>query len=188
MASGVKPLGNVGPGQNLTYQLDLSNPVNPYVSPVGFSSHLADDARSNSSSATTKKAPIAGTGAHRYTWLLFAEPANFVLPANFTNDDGSPLTKNWFWNLTDYVESSGLRGPYAATIVSVEVGEPSAGVTVVSPSPINTASLSSLAVSQASAYSASATSSSGAASVSQQFSVGFILGAVVLSASALLAW
>jgi hypothetical protein len=111
--------------------------------------------------------------------LLFTQPANYREPRSFTNTDGTPITRPGYWNVAQYVQQANLAGPVAASLFTVENGQPSAGVSVVSASRINTASVSSAA--------ARATST-GDAPTLQQFASGVLLlcalglaGAVVLA-------
>jgi hypothetical protein len=142
--------------------------------------------------------PAAGDGPHRYAFLLFAEPANFEQPSNFTNTEGTPITQNGHWNVTDYVRETGLQGPFAAALFTVENGQPSAGVSVVSASAINTASVSSEAAASASpttsgssVSSSPSAKSSGGASASSSISpkvafAGGLLGTLVFAAASLM--
>ena len=64
--------------------------------------------------------PIAGTGIHRYAWLLFSQPSNFSAPANLSTAGVSP----GHWSVNDYVVNSRLGALVAASFFTVQNGEP----------------------------------------------------------------
>ncbi|KAK4703596.1 hypothetical protein P7C70_g2625, partial [Phenoliferia sp. Uapishka_3] len=103
--------------------------------------------------------PIAGTGPHRYAWLLFSQPSSFAAPANL-----SSTTAASHWNVSSYVSSSGLGDLIAASFFTVENGTPTGSVA--STQAVNTATLASAASSAASAGSSAAKSASSGASSS----------------------
>ncbi|KAI0702328.1 phosphatidylethanolamine-binding protein [Cytidiella melzeri] len=63
-------------------------------------------------------APAAGSGAHRYTILLFSQPDNFTAP----DDLNTPNVGVSVFNLEDYVKNSGLGPVVAGTYISVMNG------------------------------------------------------------------
>ncbi|KAL7006899.1 hypothetical protein EMMF5_003483 [Cystobasidiomycetes sp. EMM_F5] len=79
--------------------------------------------------------PIAGTGAHRYAWLLFQQPTNFSAPANLSTAGVAP----GHWSVYDYATSTHLGKIVAASFFTVQNGNPTASV--VSTTAINTATL-----------------------------------------------
>ncbi|KAK4050275.1 hypothetical protein OIV83_003596 [Microbotryomycetes sp. JL201] len=145
--------------------------------------------------------PLAGSGPHRYAWLLFLQPARFEPPQNLsgTDIDIGP------WNVQEYVQNTGLE-LVAASFFTVQNGEPTGSV--VETSAVNTATLSvssaaasssasrmtsSRVSSQTSAPASSASNSQSApapAATSPTSGAGktaMSLGAVVVAAAALLA-
>ena len=64
--------------------------------------------------------PIAGTGIHRYAWLLFSQPSNFSAPANLSTPGVSP----GHWYVNEYVVNSHLGALVAASFFTVQNGEP----------------------------------------------------------------
>lgn len=64
--------------------------------------------------------PIAGTGIHRYAWLLFSQPSNFSAPANLSTPGVSP----GHWYVNEYVVNSRLGALVAASFFTVQNGEP----------------------------------------------------------------
>jgi len=103
--------------------------------------------------------PIVATGAHRYSWLLFEQPADFAAPANLSTPGVGPS----HWNFPAYVQETGLGAPIAANFFTVENGAPS--VPAVSTSAVNTATLevSSSSAAASGTAATSATRGSGAA-------------------------
>jgi len=63
-------------------------------------------------------APDSGSGAHRYTILLYNQPSTFSPPANMTK----PNIGVGVFNLDDFVTSSGLGSIVAGMYFTVEVG------------------------------------------------------------------
>ena len=64
--------------------------------------------------------PIAGTGAHRYSWLLFQQPESFTPPSNLSTSGVGPS----HWDFPAYVAETGLGAPVAAQFFTVENGAP----------------------------------------------------------------
>ncbi|GAA5889723.1 hypothetical protein JCM5296_002443 [Sporobolomyces johnsonii] len=98
--------------------------------------------------------PIAGTGPHRYAWLLFTQPGNFQAPSNLSATGTAPS----HWYVSSYVQETGLE-LVAASFFTIENGNPTGSVA--STQAINTATLS---YSGASSSTGSSTGSSSAAS------------------------
>jgi hypothetical protein len=69
--------------------------------------------------------PAAGSGAHRYCVLVYAQPASFASPADI--QDGIQVIQ-----LGDYVKSSGLGDIVAGTYITVEDGTASFSVSATS--------------------------------------------------------
>lgn len=65
--------------------------------------------------------PLQGTGAHRYAWLVFEQPASFSPPAEFANQGGR---QPGHWGASAYVEQSHLGNLIAASFFTVQNGEP----------------------------------------------------------------
>ena len=62
-------------------------------------------------------APPVGTGLHRYTLLLFPQPASFSPPANLSSAN---VGIDLYFHLTDYLSSSHLGQPIAGMFFEVE--------------------------------------------------------------------
>lgn len=132
--------------------------------------------------------PLAGTGPHRYAWLLFEQPADFAPPANLSTAG----TASGHWYVSSYVQQTGIR-LVAASYFIVENSAPTGSV--VSIVPVNTATLagasatssatSSAKGTKTSAASSAATSSAASASASAAPASG--AGKVVLSAGGAMA-
>jgi len=78
--------------------------------------------------------PASGSGPHRYTILIFAQPTAFKAPA--TPAAGSSVT---MINFPTYLSSAGLTSPLAGNYFTVEVG--AATVTFSSTTAVNPATL-----------------------------------------------
>ncbi|BGP17794.1 hypothetical protein JCM10213_001704 [Rhodosporidiobolus nylandii] len=128
--------GAAASGSNLTFQPENGEVITSYAAP----------------------GPIAGTGPHRYAWLMFTQPGDFAAPANLS----SPGTAAAPWYVSSYVQETGLQ-LVAASFFTVQNGEPTGSVA--STQAVNTATLS---VSSA----ASSTSSGASASASAPASGG----------------
>ncbi|KAI5475334.1 phosphatidylethanolamine-binding protein PEBP [Pseudohyphozyma bogoriensis] len=100
--------------------------------------------------------PIAGTGPHRYAWLLFSQSSTFTAPSNLSTAGTSAS----HWNVSSYVQETGLT-LIAATFFTVENGTPTGSV--VATSAVNTAAIASSAGSSSTVTSAP-TSTSGSTS------------------------
>lgn len=97
-----------------------------------------DGTTSNTTAATIPyagPAPPSGSGPHRYTILLYAQPASFKAPSSPAPNSGVHLI-----NLATYVSAAGLTGPLAGIYYTVEVG--TATVSVESTSAVNPSTLS----------------------------------------------
>jgi len=98
----------------------------------------ADGTLSGTTTATIAYAgpgPAAGSGPHRYTVLLYAQPSNFTAPSTPKAGSGVAL-----FNLAQYVAAAGFGAPLAGTYFTVEVG--TATVTVESTTPVNPSTIS----------------------------------------------
>jgi len=104
--------------------------------------------------------PAAGSGPHRYTMLLFAQPATFTAPA--TPAAGSSVTRV---DIPAYISAAGLGSPLAGVYFTVEVG--TATVAFSTTAPVNTATLSVAAASSGSAASASSTAAATNAAIAK---------------------
>jgi len=76
-------------------------------------------------------APPSGSGPHRYTLLLFAQPSNFTVPSSPKPHSGVQL-----FNFTQYVTSTYLGTPIGGSYFTVEVG--AATVSVLSTTGVDT--------------------------------------------------
>ncbi|KAK1926338.1 phosphatidylethanolamine-binding protein [Papiliotrema laurentii] len=134
--------------------------------------------------------PAEGSGAHRYTILIYNQPSSFQAPANLSTA-GTPLGTML---LNNYVQESGLGNVVAANYFQVENGQATVSVpatSTVNPSAINGVT-STAAVSQTSAPSqtqsgsqrpsgsgaSAAASSTGAAKPNRELGWGVTVGAV----------
>ncbi|BGP01504.1 phosphatidylethanolamine-binding protein PEBP [Rhodotorula toruloides] len=122
--------------------------------------------------------PLPGTGPHRYSWLLFEEPANFQAPSNLSTSGVSPS----HWYVSSYVQQTGIQ-LVAASFFTVQNGNPTGSVA--STAAVNTASLSASSASGSGSAAPSQTSgssspsgssnpSSGAAQIAASLGAGFI--------------
>ncbi|TNY20938.1 phosphatidylethanolamine-binding protein [Rhodotorula diobovata] len=89
--------------------------------------------------------PIAGTGPHRYAWLMFAQPGDFTAPSNLSSSGVAPS----HWYVENYVEETGLQ-LVAASFFTVQNGEPTGSVASTQPVDTATLSVSSMASSASS--------------------------------------
>ncbi|BGP56618.1 hypothetical protein JCM8202_000196 [Rhodotorula sphaerocarpa] len=103
--------GTAGSGENLTFVPEGGNTVTSFAAP----------------------GPIAGTGPHRYAWLMFVQPNNFTAPQNLSSNAGPG-----HWYVQSYVQSTGLE-LVAASFFTVENGQPTGSVA--STQAVNTATL-----------------------------------------------
>jgi hypothetical protein len=79
--------------------------------------------------------PPDGSGAHRYVFLLYDQPASFAPTGDLANP-GQPIA---VFNVNDYAKSSGLGAIIAGSYYSVEIG--TATGSVVSTAAVNTGTL-----------------------------------------------
>ncbi|KAM0755678.1 PEBP-like protein [Meredithblackwellia eburnea MCA 4105] len=132
--------GIAATGANLTFTPNSGNVVTPYTAP----------------------GPIAGTGPHRYAWLLFAQPSTFAAPS----DLAAPGTAAGVWNVSTYVQQSGLGDLLAASFFTVQNGNPTGSVAVTQAATSTSAAASGSSKAASSGASKSGSASSGAASAS----------------------
>ena len=66
-----------------------------------------------------KPKPPAGSGPHRYTELLYSQPADFSIPVNYARFFGPDSTRTSF-NLSSFVRDAGLGKPVAANYFLAE--------------------------------------------------------------------
>lgn len=65
--------------------------------------------------------PPAGDVAHRYVFLLYRQPKNFAVPASFKSiDPPANTTARIGFNLTKFVEETGLEKPIVANYIQVK--------------------------------------------------------------------
>jgi len=102
--------------------------------------------------------PADGSGPHRYTVLLYSQPASFAAPAAPAANAGVARL-----HLADYVKSAGFSDPVGGTYFTVEVG--TSTVSVDATVAVNTATLSVAGSSSAASASATGSGSKSAASV-----------------------
>jgi len=79
-------------------------------------------------------APAEGTGPHRYTFLVYAEPSGFTAPSTPAANSGVQL-----FDLAAYVAAAKLGDPSAGNYFTIENGTPT--VSVSATTPINNATL-----------------------------------------------
>jgi phosphatidylethanolamine-binding protein (PEBP) family uncharacterized protein len=79
--------------------------------------------------------PAAGSGLHRYIWLVYAQPDNFTTPAKPAKGGGVAL-----FNLGEYRTASGLGAAIAGSYFTVEEG--TATVSVLATSSVDPATVS----------------------------------------------
>lgn len=103
-----------------------------------------DGVTSNTTAATIPyagPAPPSGSGPHRYTILLYAQPTSFTAPSTPAANSGVHLL-----NLATYVSAAGLTGPLAGIYYTVEVGTATVSVestTAVNPSTLSVSTIAS---------------------------------------------
>ncbi|GAA6032178.1 hypothetical protein JCM8097_007110 [Rhodosporidiobolus ruineniae] len=105
----------------------------------------------------TAPGPIAGTGPHRYAFLLFDQPSSFQAPSNLS----SPGVSAAPWYVSDYVAQTGIR-LVAASFFTVQNGDPTGSVA--STEAVNTATLAASSAASSGSPSGSQTSTSSAPS------------------------
>ncbi|GAA5821468.1 hypothetical protein JCM10212_002120 [Sporobolomyces blumeae] len=134
--------------------------------------------------------PLAGSGIHRYAWLLFEQPENFQAPSNLSTAGTAPS----HWSVDSYVQETGIE-LVAASFFTVAASDATGSVAT---QPVNTATLSVSSTgssspqstggsktSDASGAAASPTSGgSGAASLAVSLSAGLV-GVAGLAVAAL---
>lgn len=67
--------------------------------------------------------PPVGDIPHRYTQILFAQPASFVFPASFSYVNPvnpANATARVGFNITQFIQAAGLSAPLAANYISVQ--------------------------------------------------------------------
>ncbi|KAG8906795.1 hypothetical protein FRB99_006062 [Tulasnella sp. 403] len=120
--------------------------------------------------------PASGSGPHRYTLLVFAQPQSFAAPA--TPAAGSSVTMIDF---PGYLKSANLGNPLAGNYFTVEVG--TSTVTVSSTTAVNPATLAVPSASGSSAATGSASKSATAtgSAASSSSTANAAVGAVKVS-------
>ena len=129
------------------------------------------DASSAVGAAYIPPTPPGGSGPHRYTFLLFEQPAMWAVPdAFFSINPPADTSARLNFSITDFVSQSGLGSPVAANYLRVLNGtaaETSSARTMTMAAPTATSSSGSQASgSSASSAVASASVSTTAASAS----------------------
>ncbi|GAA5933521.1 YbhB/YbcL family Raf kinase inhibitor-like protein [Sporobolomyces koalae] len=79
--------------------------------------------------------PLAGSGTHRYAWLLFAQPENFSAPSGLSTAGTAPS----HWSVSSYVEQTGLQLVAASFFTVQPNGNPTGSVATTEA--VNTATL-----------------------------------------------
>ncbi|GAA5904152.1 hypothetical protein JCM6882_003961 [Rhodosporidiobolus microsporus] len=129
--------GEAASGSNLTFQPVDGTVITSYAAP----------------------GPIEGTGPHRYTWLLFAQPSEFSAPSNLSSPGTSPAP----WYTSDYAAQTGIQ-LVAASFFTVQNGEPTGSVA--STEAVDTATLTPSSTGATSSGSQTGSSTSSAPSAS----------------------
>ena len=128
--------------------------------------------------------PPAGSGPHRYTFVLFAQPANFSVPASYGNvNPPNESSARRGFNVTDFVGASGLAAPLAANYLRVLNGtaeETSSAIPTT-----GTMVMTGSATASASATAGSSASTAGAA---EGWGTGGSVGSWLLGAVGALLW
>jgi hypothetical protein len=78
--------------------------------------------------------PPDGTGPHRYTFLVYAEPSGFTPPSTPAANSGVQL-----FDIAAYISAAKLGNPIAGNYFTVENGSPT--VTVAATTSVNSATL-----------------------------------------------
>ncbi|TFK55303.1 PEBP-like protein [Heliocybe sulcata] len=127
--------------------------------------------------------PAPGSGAHRYVIMLFEQTSSFNEPA----DAGSGVQT---FNLTGYIQSSGLGPLYAATYFTVENGTATQAPSSTAPVATSTLpafqGLSGSGTTTGGSNSPSSTGGSSSGAMSVKVGLGALLAAVPLVGAALL--
>ncbi|GAA5883114.1 hypothetical protein JCM3774_002860 [Rhodotorula dairenensis] len=129
--------GEAGSESNLTFVPEGGNTITNFAAP----------------------GPIAGTGPHRYAWLMFVQPSDFQAPQNLSTEGTEP----GHWYVQSYAQSTGLE-LVAASFFTVENGQPTGSVASTMPVTSVSVAASSTASASASSAHSSGASHSGSSS------------------------
>jgi hypothetical protein len=78
--------------------------------------------------------PPAGDSAHRYVFLLFAQPDGFTIPAKYSKINPPATTgARVGFDLTAFAADTSLRAPLAANFITVQSGNRQADVSTTFP-------------------------------------------------------
>ncbi|KAG6829671.1 hypothetical protein H0H92_003915 [Tricholoma furcatifolium] len=137
---------------------DLSNGENHHwlVNGVKISDGTLSNASATPIVSYAGPGPAAGSGPHRYVILLYVQPDNFTAPADLSKPTGVSM-----FNLSEYVQDSGLGPLLAANYMTVEDG--TATVSIPATSSVISSTLVPVFTTTSSGKAASGTSTSGAA-------------------------
>lgn len=122
--------------------------------------------------------PIAGTGPHRYAWMLFSQATAFAAPTALASTGVAP----GHWNVSTYANVPTLT-LIAASFFTVQNGTPTGSVAVTSAASTASASASAVTSGAASATTSSATTATSASATSAKSSgskleFGFLAAAI----------
>jgi phosphatidylethanolamine-binding protein len=122
--------------------------------------------------------PSSDQNPHRYVFLLFAQPANFIFPSSF-NRISPPLTTNarLGFDLASFATNVGLNVPVAADWITVQSGTSKASNVTITPKPTPAGNVTSAPT--AAGTGASPKQTAGAAR--GEVAVGLLVGAALLA-------
>ena len=120
--------------------------------------------------------PPAGSGPHRYTLLLFAQPANFAVPSAFASIDPPANTSARIgFNITTFMKDAKLDAPVAGNFFQVLNGTSAQTSSVTMSFPLATGSVTTTAASLTETTpSATSGGASGTASASSSAAAGSV--------------
>ncbi|KAG8941815.1 hypothetical protein FRC03_003932 [Tulasnella sp. 419] len=110
---------------------------------------------SNNTARVTYSAPNppSGSGPHRYVWLVYLQPDDFVAPASPAASSDVNL-----FNFREYIEASKLGNPFAGNFYTVEVGSRASSVSVAQTAAVVSTTLAGYTAPSSAAPSASGSS------------------------------
>lgn len=150
---------------------DLSKGVNRHwlVNGVKITDGKLSNASATAITAYAGPGPAAGSGAHRYTIILYEQPSNFAAPEGFQEPIGvTPM------DLPAYVKNSNLGALVAATYFRVEDGRATASAAATSAVETSTLSVASSASSASASTSGSGTATTRSTASATPFNNGAI--------------
>jgi len=110
----------------------------------------AEDASTAMGASYVPPTPPGGSGSHRYTFIIFPQPADFAVPDSFAAINPPAATTDRIgFNLTTFVAQAGLAAPLAANYLQVLNGTAAESASVSSSLATMTAAMASATASNA---------------------------------------